>query len=340
MNIDIKLDTVWKSNPETIKKFLDQRSDYEQLCAEIAYILKKRLTWKDIEISSVTSRAKTLKSFLEKITRKNYQSPFSEITDFAGVRVVYLYQSDLETIEEIINKEFSIIEKVDKLNEKGIDKFGYGAIHYLVNLGENSSGARYDDLKGLICEIQVRTVLQDAWAIIDHHLVYKRESDVPTNLQRKLNSLSGLFETADNQFEIIRQEREKYLSLLDKSSKSDDFLENEINLDTFVAYLKWKFPKLKAEYFQGQTNTVYNIISSLKFKNLGEIDLIVENNKKYLKKLEKYCIDNLGKDFFTGQELSSSIIVWLLCGIANKDYIDKIIFGSETKEAFKKFKKE
>jgi ppGpp synthetase/RelA/SpoT-type nucleotidyltranferase len=60
---------------------------------------------------------------------------------------------------------------------------------------------RYDDLKKLVCEIQVRTVLQDAWAIIDHHLSYKQESDVPKILRRKLNSLAGLVETAHDQFD-------------------------------------------------------------------------------------------------------------------------------------------
>jgi putative GTP pyrophosphokinase len=201
---DRKLDLVWQENPETIKKFLEQKTDYEQLCAEIAYILKKKLSKDSIEYSSVSFRAKTLKSFLIKIVRKTYENPFNEITDFAGVRVVFLYQNDLTRIEHIIKKEFEILKKVDKLNEKGIEKFGYGAIHYIVKIGKNSSGARYDDLKKLVCEIQVRTVLQDAWAIIDHHLVYKKESEIPTNLQRKLNSLAGLFETADNQFDILK----------------------------------------------------------------------------------------------------------------------------------------
>src|SRR5690554_6791035 len=231
---DKKLDIVWKEKPETVKKFLEQKNDYEQLCAEIAYILKKKLSEAEIEFSSVSYRAKTLKSFLEKIVRKTYDNPFADITDFAGVRVVFLYQNDLTKIEAIIKKEFKIIEKVDKLNDKGIDKFGYGAIHYIVKIGKNSSGARYDDLKNLVCEIQVRTVLQDAWAIIDHHLVYKKESEIPSSLQRKLNSLAGLFETADNQFDILRQEREKYLTDIKESITSNEFLKNELNLDTFT----------------------------------------------------------------------------------------------------------
>jgi ppGpp synthetase/RelA/SpoT-type nucleotidyltranferase len=82
--------------------------------------------------------------------------------------------------------------------------------------------------------MQVRTVVQDAWAIIQHHLVYKRESQVPSHLQRKLNSMAGLLETADDQFESIRREREAYIAEVRESlAKPALFLENELNLDSF-----------------------------------------------------------------------------------------------------------
>jgi putative GTP pyrophosphokinase len=338
MNVEKELESVWHSNPETIRQFLEQRPDYEQLCAEIAYILRKRLSQADIEISTVTNRAKTLKSFLEKITRKEYSKPFIDITDFAGVRVVYLYEQDLNKIESIIKKEFTIIEKVDKLNEKGSDRFGYGAIHYIIKLGKNSSGARYDDLKNLLCEIQVRTVLQDAWAIIDHHLVYKRESDIPSNLQRKLNSLAGLFETADNQFEAIRQEREKYLGELDESIESESFLTNELNLDTFTAYIKWKFPDNDSEYFKGQVNAVYTEISKAGMKDLTEIDKIIEKYKTQILMINQICIDKLGTNTFKGNEMPSSIIVLLILEIESEELRKISGIDDRIKEALKELK--
>ena len=192
-NLRIDAKQLWTKTPEIIREFLNQQPDYEQLCTEVAYTLSKRLSDAKIGISAVMCRAKTLESFLEKIDRKHYQNPLTEITDFAGVRVVYLYPGDFPTVEKIICEEFEVLEKVDKLHEKEEDRFGYGAIHFLLRLGKPSTGARYDHLKNLVCELQVRTVLQDAWAIIDHHLAYKKESDVPTLLRRKLNSLAGLF---------------------------------------------------------------------------------------------------------------------------------------------------
>jgi ppGpp synthetase/RelA/SpoT-type nucleotidyltranferase len=69
-------------------------------------------------------------------------------------------------LRELLNLSLRYLRKVDKLEEQEVDKFGYGALHYLVNLGRKSSGARYDDLKRLVCEIQVRTVLQDAGRLL------------------------------------------------------------------------------------------------------------------------------------------------------------------------------
>lgn len=332
---DTRTDSTWKKNPEIIKNFLDQKNDYEQLCAEIAYILKNKLEKDDVEFSSVSYRAKTLKSFLEKIERKTYENPFKELTDFAGVRVVYLYQNDLPKIESIINREFKILEKVDKLNDKGIDKFGYGAIHYIVRLGKNSSGARYDDLKTLVCEIQVRTVLQDAWAIIDHHLVYKRESEIPSSILRKLNSLAGLFETADSQFEAIRKEREIYLTELDKSKETKNFLKNELNLDSFNSYLTWKFPKMNAVFFDGQNEIVFEDISSLGLKSLEDLDKIITKYKKDIPTIIKKMETAFAVSFLADKKLSSSLLVSTILQIDNSKYLEEANIPHEVREFVK-----
>jgi putative GTP pyrophosphokinase len=266
--------SLWRSQPETIKKFLDQLPDYEQLCVEVAYILEKKLKEDSIEVALVTQRAKTLNSFLEKVQRKDYADPFSEIEDFAGVRVVCLYRSDLIAIEAIISKEFDIVEKVDRFMNKSPNDFGYGAVHYVLRLGNKSVGARYDDLRNLKCEVQVRTVLQDAWAIIDHHLVYKRESDIPTQIQRKLNSLSGLFETADYQFEQVRQERQIYIDELVKSAKHEPtFLSTQINHDSLTAFLEWRFPNNKMEVDdRNQIATLLELLDRKNYQTLRQLN--------------------------------------------------------------------
>lgn len=328
----MNIEKVWKDKTEIIRKFIERNEKNKQLCSEIAYILKKRLDTAEIEYSTITNRTKTLNSFLEKLDRKSYSDPFEEITDFAGVRIVYLYQKDLDNIEKQIKSEFNIVERVDKLNDKGADKFGYGALHFIIKLGKSSKGARYDDLKNLKCEIQVRTVLQDAWAIIDHHLVYKKESEIPSTLQRKLNSLAGLFETADNQFEIIRNEREEYLSELDKSSKGDKFLENELNLDTYIKYLEWKFPDIHLKNFDKQPEVIFNNISNLNINSLRELDDVVNNFEGKALEIKKEIEKEFEYEYFKNEKMPSSLLVSTLLQINYPNHLEKADIPYEVKD--------
>jgi ppGpp synthetase/RelA/SpoT-type nucleotidyltranferase len=286
---NIFLDKYWKESPLLIKEFLSKRENYQLLCNEIVYVLRKLLREENIEFSSVTCRAKTLNSFLEKINRKYYANPFSEITDFSGVRIVFLYVEDYNRIEKLIQKNFKVLEKVDKLNEKDVDQFGYGAIHFIVQLNSKFKGARYDDIKNYVCEIQVRTILQDAWAIIDHHLVYKKETDVPAHLRRKLNSLAGLFETADDQFQRIKEERITYIEEIEEksTSSSNKFLETGLNLDSFTAFLNWKYPdSMKLVAFNGQVETIYADIDKEKYSTLKDLNLIYTNSEKNIEEVK------------------------------------------------------
>lgn len=244
MKTTTAVDLLWQHQADLVRSFLNLQPRAIKLCAEVAYILEELVKASHLEYSSVTHRAKTLDSFCEKITRKNIKEPFKEITDFAGARIVYLYNSDLPKIESLIENEFEIVEKINKTDTAGADRFGYGALHYLVKLGNNALGARYNNIKDLVCEIQVRTILQDAWAIVAHHLSYKQEADVPLTLRRKLNALSGLFSTADDQFNLINIERENYITESNQQAKDNSpaFLKQEINLDNLSAYIQWRLP--------------------------------------------------------------------------------------------------
>lgn len=207
-------------------------------------------------------------------------TPISEITDLTGARVVCLYRSDLAKVAEVVRRKFDLIEELDKARELDVDQFSYGAMHFVVRLGKRSAGARYDDLKQLLCEIQIRTVVQDAWAIIQHHLVYKRESQVPTQLQRKLNSLAGLFETVDDQFESIRKERETYLAGVRESVEQPDaFLRTDLNLDSFAEYLNWRFAGRSQEGYEGQLRLVFDKLLAAGIRTLRQLDDAVRRSE-------------------------------------------------------------
>ena len=267
------MDNLWRSQPTMIRRFLELRPRYEKLSEEVAYIVDKCVQGQEIEYAAVTHRVKTLESFCEKVLRKAYEKPLEETTDVAGVRVVYLYPSDRARLEAVVEKQFILVEKVDKIEKDDVERFGYGAIHYLVKLGKKSSGARYDDLKDLVCEIQVRTILQDAWALVAHHLSYKKESDVPPELRRKLNALSGLFETADDQFDRLRAERTEYAEKVKEeiSSGTDASLHRALNLDNLMEFLKWRFPG-RRETSREEGADLLRDLKSLGCKTLADVE--------------------------------------------------------------------
>lgn len=278
---DEHIDATWKEHPEHIRKYYDLLPMHERLCVEVEYILKTEIESSKIEYAHITHRAKSLPSFCEKVHRKSCKDPFVEITDYSGVRLVYLYISEIDRIKNIIEKEFEIIEKTNKVSDQDVDRFGYGALHYLIKIKKGHSGARYDDLKDLICEIQVKTILQDAWAIVAHHLSYKHELDIPKELRRKLNALSGLFETADDQFESLRLARNQYQERIKKeiSKNAGMTLEQDINLDNLVAYIKWKYPDRKSS----SIDSIAELLSELQeygYTRLVDIDEIVNTTAK------------------------------------------------------------
>lgn len=75
-----------------------------------------------------------------------------------------------------MHDEFSIDEgnsgnKADMLET---DKVGYLSVHYFLKLNNKRLAlSEYKGYKGLKCEVQVRTLLQHAWAEIEHDRNYK-----------------------------------------------------------------------------------------------------------------------------------------------------------------------
>lgn len=336
------LNKVWKDNPEHIRRYYDNLDTNEKLCREVEYIIKTKIKKAEIEVAQVSSRAKTLESFCEKIYRKNYNHPFDEISDFAGVRIVYLYSENRQNIEAIIEQEFDIVEKIDKsLTDE--DKFGYDALHYLVKIRNNHAGARYDELKNKACEIQVRTILQDAWALVAHHLSYKQESDVPKELRRKLNALSGLFETADDQFQNIRNARRLYQSEVREAISSGYDLpdQEEANIDSLETYLASKFPGRNhngrdgiAELLQALKSQGYSTLSDINSMIEASIEAVYAQESKYppSKINDEFDNDEISETQYSTVGLLRTALVFM-----SEDYLRKL-FSNERFEQVQEFR--
>ena len=121
-----------------------------------------------------------------------------------------MFRSDIQKISVIVRDIFKIIEEDNKIDSIAADIFGYMGIHFTAKLRNSYLHQRPTSyLIDIPFEIQIRTIGQDAWASISHHLYYKQEERVPKDLRRDFYALSGLFHVADTHFEVLRKEQIK-----------------------------------------------------------------------------------------------------------------------------------
>lgn len=279
-----------KSNKDDFAREFNRRKPiYEQLKSEAIYTIEKKLKESGIKIHSIPSRVKDLDSFLDKIERKQYENPFEQIQDFVGLRVICLFLSDIPKIGEIIDKHFSIVESEDKVDGGDTSSFGYMSVHHIVKYSDDVKGDRYDDIKAIPFEIQVRTIAMDAWANISHYLEYKTEQDIPDELKRDFNALSGMFYVADKHFQLFfeqrREKQEEITETFEKGNEEEKF-NQPINLDTITVYLREKFPLRQ----QGTSEYISRFVDELEksgYKTIGEVEKVINNGLKAALAYEK-----------------------------------------------------
>lgn len=188
-------------NIQDIIKLYTKRQDQFELLKNNAYkIISDQLKMRGIKLHHLDGRIKELDSLLKKSIRKKMVDPFTEMADIVGLRVVYLFQGDLEIIKGVIRNSFRVVKEDDKSSDIEIDVFKYAAPHFDVKLPEKFSK---QDIGNMTFEIQVHTICQDAWAAVSH-CFYKGEGKIPRKLEKDFYALNGLFYVADTHFEILR----------------------------------------------------------------------------------------------------------------------------------------
>ena len=162
-----------------------------------------------INYLSVTGRAKSPASFSAKVVRRAEQlghtdfDPLVEITDQAGVRIVTYTLSDIEPVAQLLGDHYTVLEDRDMGRETASEgRFGYASRHMLISTDPDATG--YEASKCV--SVQLRTVLQHAWAEFEHDARYKGEvpSEHASELDRRFTLAAGLIELADREFSVIR----------------------------------------------------------------------------------------------------------------------------------------
>ncbi|GGZ32862.1 hypothetical protein [Asticcacaulis endophyticus] len=108
-------------------------------------------------------------------------------------------------------------------------------------------------------ELQIRTVVQDSWSILDHKIKYKKS--IPNGLKRRINTLAALFELADREFRAVRdgtaeeiERTDAYAEIEQESSIAQ--IEPEIVVDdsprTYAPLNAFSLLRIAKHFFPGQ----------------------------------------------------------------------------------------
>jgi hypothetical protein len=90
-------------------------------------------------------------------------------------------------------------------------------------------------------EIQIRTILQEAWAEIEHQLVYKGEGSAPDDIRRQITRVSALLEVADKEFQEVYARRNVYSQKL-KTANISVLRDESVNVDSIIELIRRKYP--------------------------------------------------------------------------------------------------
>ena len=172
----------------------------------------------------VQGRVKSPASYAEKVVRK--QDKFAmdaaySITDKCGLRVICQSNEDRQLMCDYIRKNFLIDEanSLDKRSDLNVDAFGYLSVHFVVQIRDTDKdigGIRVPSkivvgAKGQKAEIQVRTLLEHAWATGVHDRFYKTVIRKPDPLLREAAGLASALEAADARYSRLNNEIDAYL---------------------------------------------------------------------------------------------------------------------------------
>ena len=247
------------------KLFLDEQSP--------VYWGKQHAAAESAQISSV--RIKSVESITDKIERKRQKKTewtvgqiFDSLTDLVGARVVFTTAEEAKKAGDFINIHFHVddFSSGDKAEINGDTVFGYLSIHHIVILKgdffknrehrtalgfDERTLKRYEQIFSaapLRVEIQIRSLLQHAWAEVAHNAIYKPGNMVvPQESRRRLNSIAAVLEHADNSINDFM-----YLFNAQSGSDADKYLRiaRELKNKKIDAISAWDRYSLRSLLFE------------------------------------------------------------------------------------------
>ncbi len=254
---------------------------YEACGETVKRLIETLLEEKKIPYHSIQFRVKEEKSFLDKCQNKKYEDPISQITDICGLRIITYTNHDVNKIKKIIEEEFKIDEanSVDKIKQMKEDQVGYLSAHYVATINEEREKlTEYHRYKDLNFEIQIRTLLQHAWAEIEHDRSYKFSGELPLEIKRRFYLVAGTLELLDREFDRLSDEIDVYANEVRKETEKGN-LDEPINSMSLIEYLSIRLKDYRVDIksFNGFDKDIVYELQKFGIETLRDLDKIIDD---------------------------------------------------------------
>lgn len=262
-----------------MQEYRDNLPLFNEQAAKVFNTIKKTLDDAGLLVASIEYRVKTEESLAGKLELKGSKyRTLADITDIIGVRIITFYIDDVDKVASAVERLFTVDweNSVDKRKAHEIDSFGYLSLHYICSL---------PDIPYHI-EIQMRTVLQHAWANMNHDTGYKSGVEVPRQYLRNLSRLAGMLELVDDEFSRIRSELTDYRRRVKALVASGNLDEVPLDGDTYRSFLELEpFSALnrriaavnQAEIHEVSLLPFLALFKGLQINTLGQLDRMIKD---------------------------------------------------------------
>ena len=295
---------------QILQEYRDNLPEFEKQAHEIYQIFQETFERIGLIVAGLEYRVKKEDSLAGKLELKGakYKS-LADITDIIGVRVITYYSEDVDKVASAVDRLFVIDweNSVDKRKLLEIDTFGYMSLHYICS--KKDFPFRF--------EVQMRTILQHAWANMNHDTGYKSGVEIPKHYMRSMNRVAGMLELIDEEFSHIRVEladyRRRVQALVASGNLDDAPLDGEtyrsyLNLNPFRRLNKTIAAINQAEIQEVSLLPYLEVFKNLGFVTLGDIDRLIKNYSEAAFQLSSYQISLTDLDI-----ISSSLGPQNLC---------------------------
>ena len=293
-----------------LEEYRRQRPVFAKMQETIPAQVRSLFDEAGIVVASIESRVKEEKSLAGKLELKGAKyASLADITDIFGMRIITFYIDDVDKVASVVERLFEVDwdNSVDKRKLHEVDRFGYMSLHYI---------CRHPDFPYRF-EVQMRTILQHAWANMNHDTGYKSDVEVPVEYMRNMNRLAGMLELVDEQFSRIRTEINDYRRQVQSLVASGHLEDVPLDGDTFRSYLNLgPFDALnrriasvnQAEIQEVSLMPYLSVFKLFGFKTLGDVADLIRNNADAAYQLACYQISLTDLDI-----LASSVGPQNLC---------------------------